>query len=101
MITYVFIAGNIVCLFALGARAWLLEDRLLRARRDAVSAERTVLTQREVIEGLERRVRDLGLRNRLLAVEVRGSDPTAPTQVMSTALPHPNQWEPEPWQVRP
>jgi hypothetical protein len=99
IITVVLMTIAVAATLAAGVVGWRAEDRAWTETQRANALAVTVVTQREAIESLERRVRDLGLRNRILSVEVRGSDPTARTEVMSTALANPVQWSPEPWQV--
>lgn len=101
MLVAVALAVAVVCVIAAGAIGWDAENRAHAAEVRAWDAEATVITQREVIDQLESRVRNLGLRAKVLSVELAGSDDRAKTRVLDTVLPNPVQWSPEPWQVRP
>ena len=98
IITVVLMAISAAAVLGCGVVGWRAETRADAATARANALAVTVINQREVIEELESRVRNLGLRARVLSVELAGSDDRARTRVLDTALPHPNQWSPEPWQ---
>jgi hypothetical protein len=98
IITAVLMAIAVAATIAAGVVGWRAETRAHTEWTRANALAVTVITQREAIELLEARVRNLGLRNRIMSVELAGSDDRAKTRVLDTALPNPNQWAPERWQ---
>lgn len=98
MVTVVLMALAVACTLACGAVGWRAETRAAYQEVRANTLAVTVQNQRDAIEELESRLRSLGLRNRIMAVELAGSDDRARTRVLSTAMHNPVQWAPEPWQ---
>jgi hypothetical protein len=99
VITLALGALAVVCMLGCGVVGWRAENRAHAEWTRANALAVTVINQRECIEELEARVRNLGLRNRIMSVELAGSDDRAKTRVLPTALHNPVQWSPDPWQV--
>jgi hypothetical protein len=99
---YWLIGGNILCLFALGWRAWHLEGKLadeVKGRADDAEAHDANRAMHVGIEQVLRRENFiLNRRNVSITNELRGSDDRALTVALPDLKPSPVQWTPDPGQ---
>jgi hypothetical protein len=105
MSVHILIAVNILCLFALGWRAWHLEGKLADAARADASQNEAISnlasdlwSSRSEAAALREENRLLNRRNVQITNELRGSDDRALTVALPDLKPSPVQWTPDPGQ---